>query len=70
MGIGGRYSAIGRGGFAANQTSIVDEHEAGGTIGYFIAGHPYKIQADYFHIWSDEGGTSSDRVRVQMQVAY
>ena len=70
VGIGGRYSAIGRGGLTAKETSIVDEHEAGGTVGYFIAGHPYKIQADYFHIWSDEAGTSSDRVRVQMQVAY
>jgi len=70
VGVGARYSAIGRGGFAANETSIVDEREAGGTIGYFIAGHPYKIQADYFHIWSEEAGTSADRIRVQMQVAY
>ena len=70
VGVGGRYSAIGRGGFAANESSIVDEHEAGGTIGYFIAGHPVKIQADYFHIWSDEADTASDRIRVQMQMAY
>jgi hypothetical protein len=70
MGVGGRYSAFGRGGLAANESSIVDEREAGGTIGYYIAGHPLKIQADYFHIWSDEAESASDRVRVQMQFAY
>ncbi|NCG21160.1 MAG: hypothetical protein GWP91_19280 [Rhodobacterales bacterium] len=70
MGVGARYSSFGRGGLAANESSIVDEREAGGTVGYYIAGHPLKIQADYFHIWSDEAETASDRVRVQIQFAY
>lgn len=70
VGLGARYSGLGRGGLAARDSSIVDEHELGGTIGYFIAGHPLKIQGDYFHIWSDEAETQADRIRVQMQVAY
>jgi len=67
VGVGARYSAITARGIA-NQNSLSDKQEAGGTIGYFIAGHPYKIQADYFHIWTED--SASDRVRVQMQVAY
>jgi len=70
VGIGGRYSAFSPASFSSSETSVVDEHEAGGTLGYFIAGHPFKIQADYFRLWSDEEQSKSDRVRVQMQVAY
>ncbi len=70
VGVGGRYSGLGPGPYTPQQTSIVDEHEAGGTVGYYIAGHPLKIQADYFHIWSAAADSRADRVRVQMQFAY
>lgn len=70
IGLGARYSAFGRGSFSADETSVVDRREAGGTVGWYIAGHPLKLQADYFHIWSREAETSANRFRVQLQVAY
>lgn len=68
VGIGGRYSTLGPWSFAQAQTSVENKHEAGGVLSYYFAGHPYKIQADYFRIWTDD--EQGNRVRVQMQVAY
>ncbi|MCP4808997.1 MAG: hypothetical protein GY913_27330 [Proteobacteria bacterium] len=68
VGIGGRYSTLGPWGFSQAETSVTNEHEAGGVLSYYFAGHPYKIQADYFRVWTDED--QGNRVRVQMQVAY
>ncbi len=70
VGVGLRYSEVGRGPFDETESSITDEHEAGGTLGYYWAGHPLKLQADYFHLWSDEADEQADRIRVQLQVAY
>jgi hypothetical protein len=55
-----------------DDTSTVDENsEVGATVGFFPGGHPFKIQADYFHLWGDDyAGGQAERVRLQMQVAY
>ena len=53
---------------AGADLAVRDINEAGGVLGYYFAGHPYKIQADYFRIWTED--TQDNRIRVQMQVAY
>ncbi|GEM_PF-602058 len=71
MNVGARFSTVTDGAFEGERTSIASSSEAGGGLGWFFAGHPLKLQADYFHLWGDEfapGG--AERVRVQMQVAY
>ena len=32
-------------------TSLGREDAVGGGLSYYIAGHPWKIQSDYFHSW-------------------
>jgi len=67
--VGARYSGISQGAFGDSSTTIGEKAEVGGTVGWFVGGHPLKIQADYFHLING-GGETADRVRVQMQVAY
>lgn len=70
LGVGARYSAIGRGWFDESESSLVDEREIGGQLGWYMAGHNLKLQGDYFHLWSEEAKTAGDRVRIQLQFAY
>lgn len=49
-------------------SSIGDGIEAGGGLGYYFAGHDLKVQADYYRLWHE--GIGSDRLRVQLQVAF
>jgi len=37
-------------------------------MGWYLAEHSLKLQGDYFHLWGADG--ASDRVRVQLQLAY
>lgn len=77
--IGARYSNIrglgtddpgdlvNTGGF----TSLGDKDELGGGISYYFAGHPLKLQADYFHTWEDRDfSAANDGLRIQLQLAY
>lgn len=70
LGFGVRYSGLGRGWFDESESSLVDEREIGGQIGWYMAGHNLKLQGDYFHLWSEEAETSADQIRVQLQFAY
>lgn len=71
LGIGARYSGLEPAGFSDQETALVSEHEAGATVGWYMAGHPLKLQADYFHLWGDAfDQQAAERVRVQLQVAY
>lgn len=51
-------------------TGISERGELGAALSYYVANHSLKLQADYFHLWQDGNfRDSSDRVRVQLQVA-
>lgn len=63
--IGGRYSGV-RG---TGTTSIVDHHEAGPMLSYYIAGHSVKLQAQYDHGWGPDR-VRIDRARVQLTVGF
>ncbi len=54
-----------------NNSSLNEKAELGGGLGYYFAGHPLKLQADYFRKW-EQGGLAQgvDIVRAQLQVAY
>jgi hypothetical protein len=52
-------------------TSLGQRDSLGGGVSYYFAGHPWKIQADYFRQWND--GVMKDGVhgaRVQLQLAF
>jgi hypothetical protein len=52
-------------------TSLSDKNEVGGAVSWYIAGHPLKLQGDYFHTWGSDGITAGDdQVRVQLQLAF
>src|SRR5690606_26854399 len=51
--VAGRYSQI-RAPGADTQTSMSDRQEVGGGLSGYVAGHPFKLQADYFRIWGDD----------------
>lgn len=52
------------------QTSMSDRNEVGGGLSWYVGGHPFKLQADYFRIWSDDIGEGIDEVRVQAQISF
>ena len=70
LGIGARYSGVSNGWYNESETSLTDSHELGATIGYYFAGHPLKLQFDYFHLWDDVIAEGSERLRLQLQFAY
>jgi hypothetical protein len=47
-------------------------------VNYYFAGHNLKLQLDYFRLWDDSMGTDwadaakhgTDRVRLQLQLAF
>lgn len=52
-------------------TSLGRRDSLGGGVSYYFAGHAWKIQADYFRVWSDgELADGTHAVRAQMQLAY
>lgn len=71
IGVAARYSGTGIGWLEADRTALRSDHEVGGAVSWYMAGHPLKLQADYFHQWGDVfAGAEVDRVQVQLQVAY
>lgn len=52
------------------QTSMSDRDELGGGLSWYVAGHPYKLQADYFRIWDESIGRGLDQFRVQFQLSF
>ncbi|MFO7563684.1 MAG: porin [Enhygromyxa sp.] len=50
-------------------TSSRDRNELGGGISWYIAGHAYKLQLDYFRLWDEVIGEGRDQVRLQLQIA-
>ncbi|KIG18473.1 FmdC precursor [Enhygromyxa salina] len=67
--VAARYSEI-RALGTETETAISDRREAGGGLSWYIAGHPYKLQADYFRIWDDAIGRGLDEIRVQAQISF
>jgi phosphate-selective porin OprO/OprP len=50
-------------------TSLRDQSEVGGVLGYYFARHFLKLQLDYLHLWNDvQLGT--DQVRLQLQATF
>ncbi len=71
LGVGVRYGGVSTAGFDSNETALSDSQELGATVGWYMAGHNLKLQADYFHTWGDDFSTNAiDRARIQLQVAY
>jgi len=68
LGVAARYSQA-RG--IGDDTSLTDKDEIGGGLGYYFAGHPLKLQLDYFH-QRPQGmdGGAVDMLRIQLQLAY
>ncbi|PRQ05871.1 Phosphate-selective porin O and P [Enhygromyxa salina] len=52
------------------QTSMSDRHALGGGPSWYIGGHAFKLQADYFRIWTDDIGQGIDQLRVQAQISF
>ena len=54
-----------------NATSLTRRDEVGGGLSYYFAGHPLKLQADYFAQFADGYVDQSNHVmRVQLQAAF
>lgn len=54
----------------AATTSFPERGELGGGVSYYFGGHSYKLQLDYFHLWSDDDfGDAEEQVRLQLQGA-
>ena len=66
--VAARYSGVTGIGDA---TSLSEAHSAGGGVSYYVAGHPWKIQADFFHEWDGDNATPNANVfRTQLQLAF
>lgn len=51
-------------------TSMTRSDSVGGGISYYFAGHPWKLQADYFNTWTDgDMSRGSNTFRLQLQLA-
>lgn len=54
----------------STDSSLARRDELGGSLSYFFAGHPFKLQLDYFRVWGADGVEDGvDRVRLQLQGA-
>jgi len=60
------------------ETSMPWRDEAGGGVNYYIANHNLKLQLDYFRLYGADTGAGvadaarhgTDRIRLQMQIAF
>ena len=68
--VAARYSEIRALGVADTETSISDRREVGGGLSWYIGGHAFKLQADYFRIWDDAVARGTDEIRVQAQISF
>lgn len=55
---------------APSRTSLRDQHELGGVVGYFFARHWLKLQLDYLRLWHARIGQGTDQVRLQLQAMF
>lgn len=63
----GRYSHI----VGTGETALGERQEAGGGLSYYIAGHPMKVQADYFKIWENHDVNQDEHMfRLQLQASF
>lgn len=62
----GRYGQL-RG---TGDTSLREQHEAGGGLSYYFARHSFKLQADYFKLWGTELSKGADQVRLQLEAGF
>ncbi len=53
----------------AASTGFPTRRELGGAVGWYFHGHQLKLQADYFHLWSDDIAVAEDRVRLQLSAS-
>ncbi len=65
--IAARYSQVRS---LGDRSSLSDKNSLGAGVSYYFAGHPLKIQGDYFRIWGGSFSRGADQVRVQLQMAY
>lgn len=67
VGLAARYSRVQP---LDTQSSLSEKNEVGGSLSWYIAHHPYKLQLDYFHTWDQSGiSDGSDRLRLQLQAS-
>jgi phosphate-selective porin OprO/OprP len=72
----GRYSGVRRLGDQSGELAFRDE--LGGGVGYYFFRHGLKLQLDYFRLWNaglgatpgEAIGNGTDRVRLQLQLAF
>ncbi len=71
-----RFEIAARGGIVrptGDDSALDEEDEVGGGVSYYFAQHPFKLQADYFHLSEGpdaDNRSASHRVRIQLQAAY
>jgi len=66
--VAARYSGIRP---LGDETSLSANNAVGGGLSWYPGGHPWKIQADYFHTWDDDEETPGDHAfRMQLQLAF
>ncbi len=71
-----RFEVAARGGIvrpSGDDSALDEEDEVGGGVSYYFAQHPFKLQADYFHLSEGpdaDNRSASHRVRIQLQAAY
>jgi hypothetical protein len=54
----------------ASTTSLRDQSELGGVLGYYFARHPLKLQLDVLHLWNAEIRHGTDQIRLQLQATF
>jgi len=52
------------------RTSLRDQHELGGVVGYSFARQWLKLQLDYLRLWHANIGGGSDQLRLQLQAMF
>ena len=63
-----RYSGIRP---LGDDTSLSTNNAVGGGLSWYAAGHPWKIQADYFYTWDGDDATPGGHgFRTQLQLAF
>ena len=66
--IAGRYGLNRRIGSETESTFSTELNEAGGGIGYYMARHPFKVQADVFRSWNEADGQELGQTTFRMQL--
>jgi phosphate-selective porin OprO/OprP len=51
-------------------TSLRDQSEVGGVLGYYFARHYLKLQLDYLRLWNEDIALGTDQIRLQLQATF